>query len=241
MNDKDGSGYGLSGLDYWRLSDELSVVDAAFLTLNMDPGCFDLAQPTDPTKSKIIRIGDFEEWEDRALYNGDIEEVVVQPNQFRAVFKALRSAIVGNKIRANVVTRARDPNYVFDGDMGPYETGEKDGEEALNYGFLVGQSMHTLFSNSINIQNVSARSLEDRVVYILKEPDWTETTIAVKIGTLVVAFSPLFSSPRGTRKDLEFPVILVIQRSLRPQSALGKPLGNRIKTRVLNNLWQSGL
>ena len=179
MNDKNGNGYGLSGLDYWRLSDELSVVDAAFLTLNMDPGCFDISQPTDPLKSKIIRIGDFQEWENRALNNGDIEEVEVQPNHFRAVFKALRSAIVGNKIRANVVTRARDPNYVFDDDMEPYDTGEKDGEEALNYGFLIGQNMHTLFSNSINVQNVSARSLEGQVVYIIKEPDWTETTVAV--------------------------------------------------------------
>ena len=211
MNNEEGSGYGLSGLDYWRLSDELSVVDAAFLTLNMDPGCFDLVHPIDPTKSKIVRIGDFEEWEDRALHNGDIEEVVVQPNKFRAVFKALRSGILGNKIRANVINCARHPSYILEDDMEPYDTGKKDGEETLDYGFLVGQGTHTLFSNSINIQNGAASPLGDRIIYIKKEPDWTETTIAVdsiKDWYASRGVFPIFFFPKGNVegfRDLDNP------------------------------------
>ena len=200
MSVKSTIGYGLSRLDYWRLSDELSVVDVAFLTLNMDPGCFELVDLTDPAKSKIVRIGDLEDWESRALYNGDIEEVIVQPNQFRAVFKALRNAIIGNKVRANVVTHAREPNYVSEGDFEPYDTGEKAGEESLNYGFIVSRGTPTLFSNSVNIQNTSATSSEGQVIYLLKEPDWNVTSIAVdcvKEWYSSRGFFPVFFFPKG--------------------------------------------
>jgi hypothetical protein len=200
MSAKSTIGYGLSGLDYWRLSDELSVVDIAFLTLNMDPGCFELVDLTDPEKSKIVRIGGFEDWETRALHNGDIDEVIVQPNQFRAVFKALRNAIIGNKVRANVVTRAREPSYVFEGEVEPYDTGENAGEESLNYGFIVSRGTPTLFSNSVNIQNTSATSSEGQVIYLLKEPDWNVTSIevdCVKEWYSSRGFFPAFFFPKG--------------------------------------------
>jgi hypothetical protein len=174
-----GGGYGLTGLDYWRLSDELSVVDATFLTLNLDPGCFEFSMPATPASSKIIRVGDFEEWESRALFNGDIENVELEPNQFRAVFKAIRNAILGNKLRANVITKAREPNIVFEEDV-PYDTGAGDDEQALAYGLIVGRGTATLFSNSVNITNNQTFSADDDVVYILKEPDWTDTKVSVE-------------------------------------------------------------
>ncbi|MEY8143662.1 hypothetical protein [Falsihalocynthiibacter sp. CO-5D18] len=180
-HDYEGSG-GLGGLDYWRLSDELSVIDATFLTLNLDPGSFELSDLSDPANSKIVKIADFEDREYRAVYNGDIPEVELEPNQFRAVFKALRNAVLNNRIRANVVTRGREPSYVVEESI-PYDTGRIESEEVLNYKYLVGRGTPKLFSNSVNIQNVKVSfggdEHEDDVIYILKEPDWSETKLAV--------------------------------------------------------------
>ncbi|WP_380054114.1 hypothetical protein ACFE33_12885 [Falsihalocynthiibacter sp. SS001] len=175
-------GGSLGGLDYWRLSEELSVIDASFLTLNLDPGCFQLSNLADPANSKIIRVAEFEDWEARALYNGDIPEVELEPNQFRAVFKALRNAVLNNKLRANVVTRGREPSYAIEENT-PDVSGRIETEEMLNYQFLVGRGTPQLFSNSINIQNVETslggEESEHDVIYILKEPDWSETKLAV--------------------------------------------------------------
>ncbi len=200
MNNYTSGGSGLVGMDYWRLSDELSVIDAAFLTLNLDPGHFEFSLPANPATSKIFRVGDFEDWESRALFNGDIDNVELEPNQFRAVFKAIRNAILGSKLRANVVTRAREPSIVFEEGGHPFDTGKGDGEEALIYGLMVGRGAPTLFSNSVNITNSRITSDNDDVIYILKDPDWTDTKVSVeeiKMWFSSRGIYPAFFFPKG--------------------------------------------
>lgn len=183
MDNRNGTkGYGLTGLDYWRLSEELSVVDAAFLTLNLDPGCFKLSTPSDPANSKIVRVSDFSDDDARALWNGDIEEVELEPQQFRAVFKGLRNAVLNNKIRAKVVTKARDPEIV-ETEYGFAQAGPHPTENDFWYEYLLMAGSYRFFTNSdyhANPQTVHGEPKPgDNVVYFLKEPDWAETMLAV--------------------------------------------------------------
>ena len=166
----------ISGLDYWRLSDEFSVVDAAFLTLNLDPGDFVLQSPSSPATSTIHKIGGLENWEARAIYNGDTEKIELEPNQFRAVFKALRNGVMSNKIRAKIVKYGRRPLFEHFGDSS-YETGEYANEETVSYDFIVSRGVPTLFSSASELHDVSGLANEARRLYVLEEPSWQDTTI----------------------------------------------------------------
>lgn len=72
----------LTSMDYWRLSDELSVVDAAILITGNDP-----AGGRD--------VGGFDEpiqWTQSTNYEG-----------YEAVFKALKNAILSNRLSATII------------------------------------------------------------------------------------------------------------------------------------------
>ena len=104
----------LSEFDFWRLADELSVVDAAFLTMMADPGDFELVTRDSPLTSQIKQIGGFEQIDGFDKYSferlqTDFDIVIVNPSQFRAIFKALRNAIVSNKLKAKITNLARCP------------------------------------------------------------------------------------------------------------------------------------
>jgi hypothetical protein len=172
----------LSDFDYWRLADELSVVDAAFLTMMADPGDFELVSPDAPLSSQIRQIGGFEYVGDAHKYDferveSDLDTVLINPAKFRAIFKALRNAIIADKLKARITNLARTPNQTqYEDRWVDYPPDE--GEEVRNYGFALSRGIPTVYSNSDSI--LCAGPNADRKLYILTEPDWHLTTIEVE-------------------------------------------------------------
>jgi hypothetical protein len=167
-----------SGLDYWRLADELSIVDASFLTLNLDPGHFRLLQPTDPSNSEIIQVAGWSDSQIERAGEADDGTPLVNPAQFRAVFKALRNAVFANKVQVRVVNIARHAPVDY-GQYGNPRLPEDPDEDTRNYGFTLSRGIPTLYSNADPITDLSC-SPADRLMYILREPDWFNTTIEVE-------------------------------------------------------------
>lgn len=197
------SGSTLTGLDYWRLSDELSVIDVCFLVINSDPGFYELKNPDFPATSLIQKIGNFSDDEHRAIYNGEEEDIFLSPAQFRAVFKALRNAILSNKLRAKICRNGRNPSYVYISEYDNHVMAPPhDDEDTLNYQFLVQRGVPTLFTNSDALSVASNRNPKEAVLYLLKEPDWQYTT--VELDDLKGWFeergiAPAFFFPTGLR------------------------------------------
>lgn len=192
------NGYSFSGLDYWKLADELSVIDASFLTLGVDPGHYRLEDVGNPIESQIVQVANFED--DRFnRQQDDLGSVVIDASHFRAVFKAIRSAILSNKLRAKISNWARHPEYTFFG-SDTVQISEGPNEDVRNYGFALSRGVPTLFSNADSIHSISSRSAEDRKLYILKEPDWTNTSVEVdelKRWYLYKGVTPGFFFPSG--------------------------------------------
>ncbi|SHK54975.1 hypothetical protein SAMN05444000_13810 [Shimia gijangensis] len=152
------SGYdapsGPSALDYWKLTDELSVVDAAILITGNDP-----AQHY---------------WDDD---NNKIQET--NHVGFEPAFKALRSAILSNGLRANIKLSARFP---FDTYRGGYDTPPSDTYDDFTtsneQGFKYTELMSRDPSYGTIKANFSLAAFEaGETVYICTEPNWRETTI----------------------------------------------------------------
>lgn len=126
----------LGKMDYWRLSDEFSVVDAAILITGNDPsdktpeGSGDLDIPT--------------EWVQKTNHDG-----------FEAVFKALKNAVLSNKLPASVAFPVGDGNHV----------GAREFSAVLRKGTKVFQSRELSFWR------------HDALVFLQVEPDWTRTLI----------------------------------------------------------------
>jgi hypothetical protein len=196
------------GLDYWRLADEFSVIDASFLILGEDPGNFSLVDQTSPLTSNIRKEAGYTE-EDDTFQNSDGSLYLV-PANFRAVFKALRNAILSNKLKAKLVNVGREPEYSKGYDEGYDRIEPDDGEENRHYGFALSKGVPTVFSNADSILNTSG-SLEDRTLYVLKEPDWTQTTIELedlKRWFNMRGVAPVFFFPDGVAegfRDLSHP------------------------------------
>lgn len=175
---------GLSSLDYWRLAEELSVIDAAILITGNDP-----EEKEDVRDDNGYIIGQ----QQRRDYNG-----------YEAVFKALRLAILGDKLRATVALRARDPVHI---NGGYYVSGEPvhyrreleaDGNElAVQFDTLLRASdfKRSIFSNRSLTLLKNATTL-----YALKEPAWDETTVSVddlKAWLSSRGLAPRFFFPQG--------------------------------------------
>ena len=191
-----------SGLDYWRLADELSVIDASFLTMLADPGHFALQDPRNPGNSIIFQIAG---WSDSQLDRaGEDDEgrILVDGSKFRAVFKALRNAILANKLQAKITNWARHPEREYYGDY----TGEipaNTDEDTRNYGFALSRGIPTVFSNADSITDLS-KDPWDRKLFILKEPDWGNTTVEVdelKSWFLARGVAPHFFFPEGVAES----------------------------------------
>lgn len=153
--------------------------------------------PASPLTSNIRKDGGYSEEDD--TYQ-DIDGMVwLSPAHFRAVFKALRNAILSNKLRAKIVNLGREPEYSNNYSDNYFRIPPDNDEDERHYGFAVSRGIPTVFSNSDSILNTSA-SQEDRVLYILKEPDWQQTTIEIddlKRWFTSRGVAPAFFFPEG--------------------------------------------
>lgn len=230
-----------SGLDYWKLADELSVIDASFLTLMSDPGHFKLESPEIPGDSRIFQVAN---WSDEQFDRMETDDgnLVIDPSQFRAVFKAIRNAILSNKMRAKINSRARVPDYqFFAGDH--IQVPEDKDEETRNYGFALSRGVPTLFSNADSIHDVSMKST-DRVLYILKEPDWSNTTIEVdelKRWFKARGVAPSFFFPEGMPDGFRDRQHSRYSAKLATAIAAWEAITKPVKKKALRVHWRSGL
>lgn len=186
-----------NGLDYWRLADEVSVIDATFLTIGIEPGHYSLVNPDNPLSSNIRKEAGYTD-EDDTYQNRD-GYVWISPANFRAVFKALRNAILSNKLQAKIVNRGRKPDYQSGYDNSYYRVPLDGEEDELHYELTVSRAASTVYSNSDSILSSDARP-EDGVIYILKEPDWEQTTIEIddlKRWFSARGVAPQFFFPQG--------------------------------------------
>ena len=176
----------LDSLDYWRLAEELSVVDASLLAVGLNPGEIALAGANIATSrlSKESPYGD---------------ETFIHEADFRAVFKAVRSAILGNNLRADLAFSARTPAYEsfsYEGEYGLAKIPPNDDESRVDYTSLlrsVGHDVH-IFSNKL------ADLERMRELYILNEPNWRETMVNVeefKAWLESRGLAPEFFFPKG--------------------------------------------
>lgn len=144
---------------YWRYCDELSVVDAALLIVGLNPGDVELqGRPIEEARLIQLDLGgeDLTSWE----------------RDFRAVFKALRYAILRDKLSANIARICRKPSYQWIGGR-PTAQYLGEGEQEFIYdGLLVAPER--LFSTSRDMN----AGYEGKIYYI-QEPDWFQTTVVV--------------------------------------------------------------
>lgn len=180
----------LNSLDYWRLADELSVIDAAILVTGNDPsGRFEIYDDD----GHAVRDGNGV-W--RTAQRTDYEG-------FNATFKALRSAIWSNRLRANIRHSVNKADYEKNGDYGYVPIDQGPGSERASYDFLVARHgpehvAKTVLNFSIND---GLRGTDD--FYIWKEPDWNNTTIAVedlRDWLSIRGISPTFFFPHGNQE-----------------------------------------
>jgi hypothetical protein len=165
-------------LRFWRYCDELSVIDAALLIVGLNPGVVEIrGRPVEEARLVQPSI----EGEDRYFHE----------HSFRAVFKALRYAVLRDKLSANISRLSRNPSYQWVGG----ETRPEflaDGEVELQYDRLVTMP-GKLYSTS--------RVLDggfDGKVYVIAEPDWFQTTLNVEnLKAWLVT--------KGDRPDFFFP------------------------------------
>lgn len=161
----------LTSLDYWRLADELSVIDAAILITGNDPS---------------NRLEAYDSQGD-AIRGPNGERVTYQRRDydgFEATFKALRVGIRSNKLRARIHHQARHAKYdqVQDYDRGvshffPIDLGPEC--KWVGFDFLVarrGDGQSDFAKTSLNFSVDDLRGTDD--FYLWKEPDWSNTTIA---------------------------------------------------------------
>ena len=143
----------LEDLNYWRLLDEICVIDAVILITGNNPSVKQTAydgltgEPQRNSDGTIITI------QNRDYAN------------FEPVFKALRNAIFSNKISARISFSARINNM-----------NALDGEESIDFAAFVGD-----YGGSIKVlKNTPFNNLESaKPLKILKEPNWEQTTVNV--------------------------------------------------------------
>jgi len=143
----------LSSLDYWRLSDELSIVDAAILITDNNPeSCY---------------------WDDE----GNKVQKTFQHDGYEAAFKALRNAVFSNKLPAKFGIPMRPPVILGDHIDGPYgELMADRGETKVDFDTLLRVARNGYFS----LTNQSSEPLKKgEAIYVVTEPNWEETTIQV--------------------------------------------------------------
>ncbi len=175
----------LSKLDCWRIADELSVVDIAILITGNDPSqTHDVAELNEPPN--LVQTTDYEGYD--------------------AAFKALRNAILNNRLRATLAFRARDPHHI--------DTHDAFGER-LPYRREIEEDLYEVripYDTLVRASNYSATIFVDRklsdlhkasTLFLLKEPDWKETTVEfeeLKRWLSAKGRHPTFFFPNGAKE-----------------------------------------
>ncbi|ODT70965.1 MAG: hypothetical protein ABS75_10965 [Pelagibacterium sp. SCN 63-23] len=124
----------LSSMDLWRLSEELAVIDAAILITG-----------NDPSQMGEVYDGNESSWQQRTDYDG-----------FDAAFKALKGAILSNKLQAAVSFPVRTA------------TPETSGLRAV-----LREGKRVFHMKGLSFFH------HDALVYLQAEPDWSRTTVEV--------------------------------------------------------------
>ena len=143
-------------IDFWRLSDRLSVTNAAMLSAGIDPGKYEFARPDKP-----------EEGHFHVRSEGNHENYYSYSSAYIAVFAAIRSAIFGDRLAADISRLAR--------------VGDEDIPETPAEG-----EVHIPLNDILRTEGMSLKSNAEQIswepnqtIVFIKEPDWTQTTIMV--------------------------------------------------------------
>ncbi len=169
----------LNAMDYWRLSETLSVNNAAMLAVDIDPGKSEPLSPSNPIDGRFRTKG----W--------DIgPDSYFESPSFIAVFSAIRHAILANKLAAILALRTRPQraHYLWN-DSSTDIPEESEGQ--ITYDGLLRISGGTILTN------IEPKLIEHTIIY-LKEPDWSETTVSVddlKAWMKLRGFLPSFYFP----------------------------------------------
>jgi len=130
---------GLSAMDYWRLAGSLSVANCAILITGNDP-------------SKEYHDSDTGDWVQDTNHEG-----------FRAVFEALKDAILTNKLSAAVAFPLTDQ-----------WTSDQSGMYGRKLTAVLGPGSKVFELRELNYYP------KNTLVFMQKEPDWKKTMIAVQ-------------------------------------------------------------
>lgn len=150
----------LSKLDFWRLADDLSVVNAAILICGEDP--------SDWTNDQ----------------DGNRVQLTWQHDGYDAAFAALRGAVLANKLPANVKHSMRAGRTGFAEPDCYYEITEQPHEEQISYDLLIARNAKSGgYNTAVDGQTLLNFTLDtlrsERLLYICKEPNWEQTMLDV--------------------------------------------------------------
>lgn len=182
----------LLSMDYWRLNDELSIIDAAILITGGDP-----------SETEIV----YDEIEGRAVFNSDGSFKKVQKTDyegFDASFKAIRNAVLSNKLSANIAlvasetTHVSQTGYMAD-ERAYYSVPIFDGEDRIEVNFdnlirIENQNLRLFSNRKINLSGATT------TMCVIREPNWTYTTVQVedlKVWLRERGLFPPFFFPEG--------------------------------------------
>jgi hypothetical protein len=179
-------------LDWWRIVDDLAVIDAAILITGNNPS----------NKETVYDVQ-----EGITIFNSDGTEakrqVIDYPN-FEPVFKSLRNAILRNKLRATIAFQARTEIPYSDAHS---MTGEPIYQTLpyVDLEYEVEVKYHGLlrakdFKTSLHLGSPFDAVKNSESVWIHNEPDWTQSTVDVddlKDWLDAKGFFPAFFFPKG--------------------------------------------
>ncbi|MEP3333512.1 hypothetical protein [Sedimentitalea sp.] len=171
-------------IDYWRLSDVLSVTDAAMLGADINPGEWEATWPSNPQDGHFHKRG-----------TGNHTNNYFDSPKFIAVFSAIRNAILADTLPANLAKRTRAaPYHWYDGMA--VEMPPEDDEDGISYEALLKLGGGSFRTNAHDTDFGTYQTL-----LFLKEPDWSQSTVAVddlKDWMKKKNFLPPFFFPAGS-------------------------------------------
>lgn len=180
--------------DYWRLLDDLTVIDAAILMTGNNPS----------EKEQCI-----DNEEGVAIYNSDGSHKYIQKTDYKnfdPAFKALRNAILSNKLSAVISFSAREDieyhlaTHILDEEIYDKQSIVLGGcETKIDFDVLIRSYGHSINITKLNQIDILKNS---KSLCILKEPNWNNTTIDVddlKAWLESRSFFPEFFFPIGAQ------------------------------------------
>lgn len=183
--------------EYWRLCEDLSVIEAACLAVGKDPSIA-RAAGSDATASAEAAawLGDEDEAQDEP-------ENAPEPDQeLQATFTALQRAVLQNRIPA-LVSYAAEPELRVAGDL--EFAAAMEAAQAHDAAFIEFRVPNTAFQ----LVGGDFSDLPDAAQMIVhKEPDWSKTTVSVEALRRWFAsrgLHPVFFFPEGRAEGFRDP------------------------------------